>query len=100
MLELYANIKKLRLERGWSQDELAKKTGYTNRSMISRIESGLIDLPQSQILKFAEVFGVPAGDLFGADGIVDDARDAILLDAYHSAPYEIRYAVDRLLGVM
>ena len=99
MLSLYTNIKKLRTERGWSQEDLAKKTGYSSKSMISRIESGAIDLPQSQIMRFAEVFGVPAGDLMGMDGVADDAKDAALIRAYHDAPYEIQFAVERLLGL-
>ncbi len=99
MLSLYLNIRKLREARGWSQTDLAKKTGYSGRSAISRIESGQIDLPQSQIMKFAEVFGVPAGDLMGMDGVVDDAKDAALIRAYHDAPYEIQFAVERLLGL-
>lgn len=68
MLELYKNIKKLRKERRWSQDELAKRAGYTDRSSIAKIESGKFDLPQSKILLFAEIFGVKPGTLMGNDG--------------------------------
>lgn len=58
MLSLYKNIKALRLERKWSQDELAKRAGYTDRSSIAKIENGLVDLPQSKILLFANIFNV------------------------------------------
>ena len=39
MLDLYKNIKQLREEKGLSQDELAKLTGYTSRSSIAKIEN-------------------------------------------------------------
>ncbi len=68
MLELYENIKKYRKLNGWTQEEMAQKVGYEDRSTISRVERGMIDLPQSMIIKFANVFGVSAGDLAGSDG--------------------------------
>lgn len=70
MLETYQNIKKLRKEKGWTQTDLAKKVGYTHKSMIARIEAGKIDLPSSKIIEFAEVFGVEPGDLMGMDGVM------------------------------
>lgn len=66
MLELYKNIRKLRKNNRWTQEELASRMGYTDRSMIAKIESGKVDLSQSKILEFAKVFGVDAGDLLGA----------------------------------
>ena len=75
MYEIYLNIKKLRQERGWSQEDLAKKMGYSGKSMISRIENGKINLQQSQIMMFAKVFGVDAGVLFGNDGLTEDAQN-------------------------
>ena len=65
MLDLYKNIKMCRLSRGWSQADLANKVGYSDKSMISKIEKGAVDLSQSQIVKFADVFGVAPADLFG-----------------------------------
>lgn len=54
MLELYRNIKQLREEKGLSQDELARLTGYTSRSSIAKIEKGEVDLQQSKILAFCK----------------------------------------------
>ena len=65
MLKLYENIKSLRKENGWSQEELAKRMGYTDRSSIAKIESGKVDLSQSKIVEFAKVFDVEPGDLMG-----------------------------------
>lgn len=67
MLELYENIKRLRKQNKWSQTELAKRAGYTDRSSIAKIEKGEVDLPQSKILTFAKVFGVAPGELMGWD---------------------------------
>lgn len=49
MLDLYKNIKMRREELGMSQEQLAKKVGYTSRSTIARIERGDFDLSQSKI---------------------------------------------------
>lgn len=65
MDDLYVNIKEYRKEKGWSQEELAKKTGYTDRSSIAKIELGEIDLPYSKILSFADAFGVDPKELVG-----------------------------------
>ena len=65
MLQIYKNIKKRRKELDMTQTELAKKLGYTDKSMISKIENGLIDLPQSKIMAFADALSIPPGDLMG-----------------------------------
>lgn len=67
MLKLYENIKRYRMEAKLSQAELAKRTGYTDRSSVAKIEKGLVDLSQSKIKQFAEVLGVTPGHLMGWD---------------------------------
>ena len=57
------NIKKLRLERGLSQDELARLCGYTSRSSIAKIETGNADIPQKKIKLFANALNVSPGDI-------------------------------------
>ena len=56
-------IKALRLGKGWSQDELAKKLGYTSRSTINKIELGKNDILQSTLKKIAEIFNVDPCEL-------------------------------------
>lgn len=80
MLELYKNIKKYRQSLRMSQDELAKRAGYTDRSSIAKIEKGLVDLPQSKIRQFADIFGVAPGELMGSDGISPKTK-VVELDA-------------------
>lgn len=65
MLELYKNIKFLRKQLGLSQEDLAKKIGYTSPSSIAKIEKGEVDLPISKILLFAKSLNTTAADLMG-----------------------------------
>ena len=65
MIDLYKNIKRLREEHGLSQDELAKKIGYTSRSSIAKIEKGEVDLSQSKIIAFAEALNTTPSALMG-----------------------------------
>ena len=65
MTKLYENIKKLREEKGLSQDALAKLTGYTDRSSIAKIEKGQVDLQQSKIALFAKALGTTSKELVG-----------------------------------
>lgn len=55
MASVGEKIKKRRIELGLSLRELAKRMGYANQSTVSRIERGIIDIPQSKVVKFAEV---------------------------------------------
>lgn len=66
-MKLYENIKRLRKEKGLTQDELAKMVGYTDRSSIAKIERGTVDIPQSKIKQFADIFGVTQSSLMGWD---------------------------------
>ena len=65
MLELYENIKRLRKQAGLTQDALARLAGYTDRSSIAKIEKGVIDLSQTKIKQFADIFGVAPSALMG-----------------------------------
>ena len=49
METIYERIRRLRQENNMSQDELAKKTGYTSRSTINKIEAGKIDISRAKI---------------------------------------------------
>ena len=66
-MPLYKNIKKIRKEKGLSQTELAKLVGYADKTMISHIENGCIDLSRSKIVEFANALDVSPGYLMGWD---------------------------------
>lgn len=63
LIEIGNRIKQLRIERDMSQDELAKRCGYTSRSTINKIELGINDIPQSKIKSIAEALGVSVGEI-------------------------------------
>lgn len=74
MLGLYQNIRDRRKDLGMSQDELARKVGYTSRSTIARVEKGEIDLSRSKIIAFADALKTTPMELMGwaEDGIETD----------------------------
>ncbi len=96
MLQLYKNIKKRRTELHLTQSELATKMGYADKSMIAKIEKGLVDLPQSKIIAFAEALHVSPGDLMGwelsdsdiANAFVSDDLGDIIDNIQDFSPYE------------
>lgn len=77
MLEIYNNIKRYRKRLGMTQSELAERMGYADKSMISRVEQGKIDLTQSRVVAFANVLHVTPSELLGDDGINYDNREWI-----------------------
>lgn len=91
MLELYRNIKRRRKELKMTQDELAKLTGYSGKSMIAKIEAGQVDISQSKIVEFAKALKTTPSDLMGWDD-EDDTRvkeklpSNILVPAAHPIP--------------
>lgn len=61
------NISVIRKRLGWTQEELANKMGYKSKSTINKIELGINDIPQSKIMKFADVLGTTPATLMGWD---------------------------------
>ena len=90
-MKIGEKIKQRRIELDWSLRELSNRMGYANHSTVARIESGVVDIPQSKIVKFAEVLNVPVAYLMawdeeaeakkeqptGFDGLPDDRKDFI-----------------------
>lgn len=64
-MNTYERIKTLRIQSRLSQEELARLTGYTDRSSIAKIEAGKVDLTESKITAFANVFGVSPSYIMG-----------------------------------
>ncbi len=94
---LYTNIKKLRKQAKMSQEDLAKRVGYTDRSSIAKIESGEVDLSQSKIKAFADVFNVTPQYLMGYDQPSENANPPegmILVPQFKTAQEAIKFILE------
>lgn len=65
--KLYENIRNRRIELELTQDELAKKVGYSDRSMIAKIESGIVDISKNKIMQFAQALDTTSYHLMGLE---------------------------------
>jgi len=79
-MELYDNIKNLREKLGMSQEALAEKTGYRDRSSIAKIEAGKVDLTQSKIAAFSKALNVSPAFLMGITDETSQDRDGVETD--------------------
>lgn len=62
---IHKNIKSRRKALKMTQSQLAEKLGYADKSMIAKVEAGLVNLPQSRIEAFAQALGVTKEELTG-----------------------------------
>jgi transcriptional regulator with XRE-family HTH domain len=58
------NVRRIRLEKGFTQEELAESAGIS-QVQIARIESGKINTSISTVVAIAKALGVGEGELFG-----------------------------------
>ncbi len=56
------NVQRLRLARGWSQEELADEAGI-HRTYVSGVERGVRNPTVTVLAKLAKALGVPVGEL-------------------------------------
>ena len=63
--QIYQNIKDRRKELKMTQTNLAQRLGYADKSMIAKIEKGLVNLPQDRIEAFARALGTTPAELTG-----------------------------------
>lgn len=73
MLDLYKNIKLRRKDLKMTQTDLAHKVGYSEKSMIARIESGKINLPLSKIKEFSDALQCTPSELMGWSAESDES---------------------------
>lgn len=64
-----------------SQDELAHIMGYSDRSMITKIESGKVDISQKKIVAFAQALNTTTGYLMGLDDQAHDQPPVFIPDS-------------------
>jgi transcriptional regulator with XRE-family HTH domain len=80
-LQLADEVLRLRLERGWSQSELARRAG-TGQTNISRIECGLANPTLATISNIAEAFGVDLTIRLGGQAHEQERAYASLAEVY------------------
>ena len=64
-MTIYERIRQLRIDNKMSQTDLAVKMGYKDGSMITKIESGKVDISQKKIIAFAKALGTTPSYLMG-----------------------------------
>lgn len=64
-MTIYDRIRDLRLSKKMSQTDLALKLGYKDGSMITKIESGKVDISQKKIVAFANALDTTPAFLMG-----------------------------------
>ena len=96
--EMGQKIKKLRLEKGYSQEELAKKVGYTSRSTINKIEKGLVDIPQSKILELANILNTTP--LYLLDWVESPTENILTLQKKDGQQIKYHLSTDKMEKVI
>ena len=103
------NILYMRKRLGMTQEELATRMGYKSKSTINKIEMGINDIPQRQIVKFAEVLGTTPAHLMG--WITEDQKnppieesdlnegEKMLLDLFRQIPTDKQELVLQMIRV-
>ena len=98
---LYERIRERRTAIGMSQEQLALLLGYKGRSIVSKIETGKVDLTLSKIQQIAKYLGVSVAWLMGltdpSSEAQRDCQDELFLSSYHAASSELQQAVRRIL---
>ena len=64
-------IRQLRLEKGWTQEDLAARCGYSGKSVISKTESAGNDIGTRKLKKIAVALGVSPTSLVEWDSKED-----------------------------
>ena len=92
-------IRELRQEKGWTQTQLGARVGMA-KTTISGYEKGDHQVDPEMICKLCDLFGCTADYLIGrslSPAPVMSSQDALVLEAYHALPPELRRAVDGIL---
>ena len=102
------NILYMRKRLGMTQEELATRMGYKSKSTINKIELGINDIPQSKIVKFAEVLGTTPAHLMGwndeeenfsPENIELSEGEKMLLDLFRRVPEDKQQLVLQMIRV-
>ena len=76
MADIGRRIKERREELKMTQQELADRLGYRNKSSIAKIETATNDIVQSKVVEFAKVLDTTVADLMGWT-VAEEAANAV-----------------------
>lgn len=65
LITMGEKIKELRIQKGYSQEQLAEKVGYKTRGAIAKIEKGVRDFPLDKLELIAKILNVTPEYLIG-----------------------------------
>lgn len=71
-------IKQKRIELNLSQEELAKRGGYADKSAISKLEHAGNEITLKQIKRIAPILGVTPENLMGWEMVQNETESSIL----------------------
>lgn len=91
-------IKNIRIERGLTQEDLAKRMGYKTRSAICQVERNGDNITSDRIAAFAEALGVSIQALMGWEEPAPSASAMDIAKAFEAADKETQEMVKRLLS--
>lgn len=74
MADIGKRIKEKRESLGMTQEELAAKLGYKNKSSIAKIETGTNDIVQSKVVEFANILDTTVAYLMGWENIPNNSK--------------------------
>lgn len=78
MAEIGKRIREKREAIGMTQEELASKLGYKNKSSIAKIETGANDIIQSKVVEFANVLDTTVAYLMGWDNPTPSRKGVVV----------------------
>lgn len=80
-------IRQLRIEKGWTQEELARRCGYSGKSVISKTESAPGSVSTKKIKAIADALGVSPSSLvdWGAMASTPDDSDVSVINDFLSS---------------
>ena len=92
-------IRALREKQGMSQETLAQRLGYRDRSSIAKIETGKVDLSQTKLEQLCRIFNVTLYHLTGTQEMPGTYKVPILGSIACGAPILAQEHIDGYTGV-
>lgn len=93
--ELGERVKTARLKKSMSQTRLAEIVGYKDKTAISKIEYGKMDIPQSKLVAIAEALDVSVSYLLDGEKYYDDDTAEKAMELLKDPKYRVLFDAAR-----